>query len=304
MEPEKPRLRRKLPEPENAPGPSLTSNKKAEASQSSTSTNGTSSSDIQFLMQVKDSNKSSKMKKSINDETTSNCTDTTDTTLVDTREMQEELDSLKRELDSWKGRCERAERDKSDILLRRISSMDTGTNRTAASEVLKLQQKVNEMKSEIEELQDEKKVLSQKVKEVEHDLDARPSKSVEEMLRAKLEQAEALCEELMDENEDMKKEIRNMEAEMDEMHDNFREDQADEYSRLKRELEQTTKNCRILSFKLKKCDRRIEQLEGEKQALGVQGGMDLITKINKLEEELRVANEVGRRLQVRLELDN
>lgn len=299
VESEKARIRRRAAEALEELSASSSAPKKIETPASS-NTNGTSS-DFQFLMQVKDSNKSSKAKKSLNDETISNCTDTTDTTLVDTREMQEELDSLKRELDSWKSRCERAERDKSDILLRRISSMDTGTNRTAASEVLKLQQKVNEMKSEIEDLQDEKKVLAQKVKEMEHDLDARPSKSVEEMLRAKLEQAEALCEELMDENEDMKKDIRNMEAEMDEMHDNFREDQADEYSRLKKELEQTTKNCRILSFKLKKCDRRIEQLEGEKQALGVQGGADLITKINKLEEELRVANEVARRLQVRFQ---
>lgn len=44
----------------------------------------------------------------------------------------------------------------------------------------------------------------------------------------------------------------------------FREDQADEYSSLRRELEQTIKNCRVLSFKLKKTERRSEQLEQEK----------------------------------------
>lgn len=43
-----------------------------------------------------------------------------------------------------------------------------------------------------------------------------------------------------------------------------REDQADEYSSLRRELEQTIKNCRVLSFKLKKTERRAEQLEHEK----------------------------------------
>lgn len=44
----------------------------------------------------------------------------------------------------------------------------------------------------------------------------------------------------------------------------YREDQADEYSSLRRELEQTIKNCRVLSFKLKKTERRADQLEQEK----------------------------------------
>lgn len=45
---------------------------------------------------------------------------------------------------------------------------------------------------------------------------------------------------------------------------NYREDQADEYSSLRKELEQTTKNCRVLSFKLKKTERKAEQLEQDK----------------------------------------
>ena len=43
-----------------------------------------------------------------------------------------------------------------------------------------------------------------------------------------------------------------------------REDQADEYRDLKKELEQTAKNCRILQFKLRKAERRVEQVEAEK----------------------------------------
>ena len=68
----------------------------------------------------------------------------------------------------------------------------------------------------------------------------------------------------MDENEEMKKELRELEDEIEEMQDNFREDQADEYSSLKKELEQSTKNCRILSFKLRKAERKSEELEAEK----------------------------------------
>lgn len=202
-------------------------------------------------------------------------------------------------MEQAKARAERAERDKSDILLRRLASMDTVSNRTAASEALKLQQKVNELNQQLEDLKDDKKYLSVKVKELEQDLNVRPTKIIEDELKKKLQAAEQLCEELMDENEDMKKELRNMENEIDEMQDNFREDQADEYSTIKKELEQATKNCRILSFKFKKSERKIEQLEQEKQSLASQVNNDLLNKVKKLEDELRISNEVTRKLQVK-----
>ena len=77
-------------------------------------------------------------------------------------------------------------------------------------------------------------------------------------LRSKLQAAEQLCEELMDENEEYKKEIHLLEEEVEELQDNFREEQADEYRDLKRELEQRAKDCRVLQFKLKKSDRRVD----------------------------------------------
>jgi type II secretory pathway component PulM len=48
---------------------------------------------------------------------------------------QEQIDSLKQELETMRARCERVEREKSDILLRRIAAMDTAPSKTAASEV-------------------------------------------------------------------------------------------------------------------------------------------------------------------------
>lgn len=245
-------------------------------------------------MQLKDN----KLKKF--EDALSTTTDTTETTLLDRKEseLREENEMLKRELETVKARAERAERDKSDILLRRLASMDTTSNRTAAAEALKLQSKVNEMKQQMEELQDEKKSLTTKLKDMTSDMKSRPTKSIEEQLRSKLDQAERMCEALMDENEDMKRELKNMESEIDEMQDNFREEQADEYVSVKKELEQTTKNCRILSFKLKKSERKIEQLEVDKQAgSSNQSSAELVTKIKKLEDELKVANEVARRLQ-------
>lgn len=173
--------------------------------------------------------------------------------------------------------------------------MDTSTNRTAATEALKLQQKVNELNQLLEDSKDEKKALISRIKDMEKHSTARAVRSAEEEMKKKLQAAEQLCEELMDENNEMKKELRNMEQEAEELQDTFREDQADEYSTIKKELESTTKNCRILSFKLKKSERKIEQLENEKQT---QSPTELINQIKKLEEDLRIANEVSRQLQV------
>ncbi|RZF43454.1 hypothetical protein LSTR_LSTR001715 [Laodelphax striatellus] len=241
-------------------------------------------------------------------------TETTETTLVnDTSELQEQIDSLKSELDTMKARCEKAERERSDLMLRRLAALDTSSTRTAASENLKLQQKVNELNTTLEDLKDDKRSLSLRVKELEADLEKSKStanlEKEAEALRAKLQAAETLCEELMDENEDMKKELRDMEEEMDEMQDNFREEQADEYSSLKKELEQTAKNCRILSFKLRKSERKLETVEGEKIELekkckelaGGSSGQDKVERIRHLEKELSVANEVAQRLQKDLE---
>jgi chromosome segregation ATPase len=121
----------------------------------------------------------------------------------------------------------------------------------------------------VEDLRDEKHSLSLRVKELEEVADSAAAREPElrrtvEELRNKLSAAETVCEELMDENEEIKKEIRDLEEEIDEMQDNFREDQANEYSSLKKELDQTAKNCRILQFKLRKSERRSEALEAAK----------------------------------------
>ncbi|KAL1115864.1 hypothetical protein AAG570_006153 [Ranatra chinensis] len=205
-------------------------------------------------------------------------------------------------------RCEKAERDKSDILLRRLATYETTTSKTTASEVLKLQQKCNELKTTVEDLRDEKKVLTLKVRETEAELEALKAtdwRKQAHILSDKLTAAETLCEELMEENEDMKKEMRDMEEEMVEMQDNFREDQADEYSSMKKELEQTTKNCRILSFKLRKAERKAEQLEAEKmeaerklrEIAGGQTGLDKAERIRQLEHELSAASRLQKDLE-------
>ncbi|XP_075971253.1 uncharacterized protein LOC142973434 isoform X4 [Anticarsia gemmatalis] len=281
--------------------------------------------DVNFMMQVKNSRNSSasskpparggpsKEKDESDDDTSTAGTVTTETTLVDVnvKEYQEQIESLKQEMETLRRRCERVEKEKSDILLRRLANIDTVNKYSTgrSSEVLKLQQKVNELTSQNEDLKDEKKHLTLKIREVESELESRPSVEAQarqiEQLRAKLLAAETLCEELMDENEDMKKELRDLEEEIEEMQDNFREDQADEYSSLRRELEQTIKNCRVLSFKLKKTERKAEQLEQEKaehekkllEIVGGQEGLKRENRIKELEQEVARSTEVALRLQ-------
>lgn len=91
---------------------------------------------------------------------------------------------------------------------------------------MKLQQKCNDLHVQLEDLKDDKKSLSLKVRELDGELETRPTaqaaQKVVDELKSKLLAAETLCEELMDENEDMRKELRDMEDEMEEMQDNFR----------------------------------------------------------------------------------
>ncbi|XP_063899630.1 golgin subfamily A member 4 isoform X2 [Helicoverpa armigera] len=280
--------------------------------------------DVNFMMQVKSSRTSASSKPPVrggpsrdrdesDDDTSTTGTVTTETTLVDVnvKEYQEQIESLKQEVDTLRKRCERVEKEKSDILLRRLANIDSVNKYSTgrSSEVLKLQQKVNELTSQNEDLKDEKKHLALRVREVESELESRPSVEAQarqiEQLRAKLLAAETLCEELMDENEDMKKELRDLEEEIEEMQDNFREDQADEYSSLRRELEQTIKNCRVLSFKLKKTERKADQLEQEKaehekkllEIVGGQDGLQRENRIKDLEQEVARSTEVALRLQ-------
>ena len=61
---------------------------------------------------------------------------------------------------------------------------------------------------------------------------------------------------------------------MEELQDQFRVDDADEFRQLQGELEIAAKNCRILQFKLRKLEKRNESLETEKVLL--QGDLDFL----------------------------
>nr|XP_012227813.1 PREDICTED: myosin-9 isoform X2 [Linepithema humile] len=220
-------------------------------------TNGSASeNDVEFIIQVRKS-RPAPSKRVVEDGL--------DNVTVKAEETEEnEIIKLKSQLNDMRARCEKAEKEKSEILLRRLATMETMSNKTSTGEVAKLQKKN-------EALAQEKNILLAKIKSLEKETSVKPFRGdrdkLHDDLRSKLKAAESLCENLMDENEDMKKEIRQLEEEIYELQDNFRDEQADEYTRLRKSLEQSNKNCRILSFKLRKVERKTEELETERSAL-------------------------------------
>ncbi|XP_077271634.1 uncharacterized protein LOC143902526 isoform X2 [Temnothorax americanus] len=222
----------------------------------SNNNSGTSENDVEFIIQVRKS-RPTPSKQVVQDGL--------DNVTVKREDIEEnEIEKLRSQLNDMRARCEKAEKEKSEILLRRLTTMETMSNKTSTGEVAKLQKKN-------EALVQEKNVLLAKIKSLEKETPSKPYRGerdkTHDELRSKLKAAENLCESLMDENEDMKKEIRQLEEEIYELQDNFRDEQADEYTRLRKSLEQSNKNCRILSFKLRKVERKSEELENERSAL-------------------------------------
>jgi chromosome segregation ATPase len=73
---------------------------------------------------------------------------------------------------------------------------------------------------------------------------------------------------LRSENESLAADIAELRQEMEEMHDQYREEEIEEFRELQRELEQNAKNCRILQFKLRKAERERDHLQTEKNVIG------------------------------------
>ena len=77
-------------------------------------------------------------------------------------------------------------------------------------------------------------------------------------------EAEYINRQLKLENTTLHVELQDIRHEMEELQDQFRLDDADEFRQLQAELEIAAKNCRILQFKLRKLEKRNESLETDK----------------------------------------
>ncbi|BHF84099.1 positive regulation of microtubule motor activity [Sparganum proliferum] len=128
-------------------------------------------------------------------------------------------------------------------------------------------------------------------------------------LRQRLNEVEQLCQDVMEENEVLKEELEEMQREIEEMHDHFQEEDRDSMREMQRDLDTANKTVRIFQFKLRKAERRLEQCENERANLEerlsrleseLYSETD-VAHIRNLEDELRVAKEVGVRLNNELD---
>ena len=186
-----------------------------------------------------------------------------------------------------------------------------------ASELLKAKEQIREQERAVSKLETEKKGLSLRTKELETQLERRPiasetNKTITE-LQTKLKYFEKKSADLEKENNDLNSNVQNLEQEMEEVQDNFREDEVDEYRHLKRDLETASKNCRVLQFKLKKAEKSIIDLSSEKSDMeqkiktsaGGSGALDNLSKIRQLEKDLDNKNQLNSRLEQQIkELSN
>ncbi|VDP12347.1 unnamed protein product [Soboliphyme baturini] len=187
------------------------------------------------------------------------------------------LRSIKAQLEIMENKCAMLEAENSQLRQGASSMFSANDNETIKS----LQERLGTMESLYQDYRDENTVLKCELRDLQ-DMSAKYSES-----------------------EDLQNEIA-------EMHDQYREDEIEEFRELQRELEQTAKNCRILQFKLRKAERRNDQTEADRQHLEEKiqellaniGGVDPTEtpRRRELEAELRIAKEVSVRLHNELEM--
>lgn len=222
--------------------------------------------------------------------------------------------SMKTQLEIMENKCAALE-DENAKLRRECSSLNNNSsqpvkNSSTVEKLKELRDKLAQSESLCQDYKNENIVLKSDLRELQSTL-AKQNDPEKKAMKSTLAAAEQLCEELMDENENLKHDVSGLQQEISEMHDQYREEEIEEFRELQRELEQTAKNCRILQFKLRKSERRCDQTEADRQhleekvkeLLASSSGVDPTDtpKIRELESELRIAKEVSVRLHNELE---
>ncbi|KAG5285809.1 hypothetical protein AALO_G00007680 [Alosa alosa] len=100
-------------------------------------------------------------------------------------------------------------------------------------------------------------------------------------------------EELRSENDYLKDEVDELRAEMEEVRDSYLEEEMYQLQELRRELDRSNKNCRILQYRLRKAEQRSLRAA---QSGHVDGEL-----LRSLEQDLKVAKDVSVRLHNELE---
>ncbi|XP_041658264.1 microtubule cross-linking factor 1 isoform X2 [Cheilinus undulatus] len=100
-------------------------------------------------------------------------------------------------------------------------------------------------------------------------------------------------EDLRSENDYLKDEVDELRAEMEEMRDSYLEEEVYQLQELRRELDRSNKNCRILQYRLRKAEQKSLRVA---QTGHVDGEL-----LRSLEQDLKVAKDVSVRLHNELE---
>ncbi|TMS10026.1 Microtubule cross-linking factor 1 [Larimichthys crocea] len=100
-------------------------------------------------------------------------------------------------------------------------------------------------------------------------------------------------EDLRSENDYLKDEVDELRAEMEEMRDSYLEEEVYQLQELRRELDRSNKNCRILQYRLRKAEQKSLRVA---QTGHVDGDL-----LRSLEQDLKVAKDVSVRLHNELE---
>ncbi|XP_078253618.1 microtubule cross-linking factor 1 isoform X2 [Rhinoraja longicauda] len=100
-------------------------------------------------------------------------------------------------------------------------------------------------------------------------------------------------EEIRSENDYLKDELGELRSEMEEMRDSYLEEDVYQLQELRRELDRSNKNCRILQYRLRKAEQKSLKVAQTGQVDG--------ELIRNLEQDLKVAKDVSVRLHHELE---
>lgn len=162
--------------------------------------------------------------------------------------------------------------------------------------ILGLQEQLTSMEDRCVRMESENSNLMSKLRKQEESSKHQPATEETQEIQENIQYSESMVEELIEENENLKQEIQDLKVEMEEMYDSFRDQEAEEFRELQKELEITAKNCRILQFKMRKAERRNEQLEDDRNQFEDKlrilqnqfENKDAVAHIKTLEQELKV----------------
>lgn len=221
---------------------------------------------------------------------------------VKDKNSTKEIEKLKAELSIMAERCQNLEKEnemlQTDLHKKWSSESTLKQQREDVENAIKgLRDQLASMEDKCTHLESENINLMNDLK-AKHEINqAKPHTKETDEIDERLTSREKIMEDIIEENEQLKQEINELKVEMEEMYDSFRDQEAEEFREIQKELEYTAKNCRILQFKLRKMERKNDQVEQDKNQFEeklrkLQNSFqdrDAVSHIRSLEDELRVS---------------